>query len=93
MTTYTYNRENWTGETATVSVHNNGTFTDSVYGKGKWKHTDYGDGLEVFVAHIDGVPFKASKYNSSTWYCEAEGLERGASEAIVAIMQVASNTM
>ncbi len=93
MTTYTYNRENWSGETATVKVANNGAFTDSIYGKGKWKYKDYGDGYEEVIINIDGVGFRAVKFDSTKWYCQCEDLELSDANGIVACLKVASNTL
>ena len=92
-TTHTYNRENWSGETSEVVINENGTFKDSVYGRGKWKHTDHGDGFEEIIINIDGVGFRAVKLETAKWYCQCEDLELSDNDGIVACLKVASNTM
>jgi hypothetical protein len=93
MTTYTYNRENWSGETSTVKVFANGTFKDSVFGKGKWTHEDLGDGYEVMRIKIDGVPFRAIKFDNAPWYAESYDISRDGETGIIACLKLASNTM
>ena len=91
--TITYNRDNWTGDTSDVVIYKNGTFKDSVYGRGTWTHEDLGDGYEVMQIKIDGVPFRAVKIESNTWYAEDYDISRSDEHGIVACLQLASNTL
>ena len=93
MTTYTYNRDNWSGDTSEVVVYKNGTFKDSVYGRGTWKHEDLGDGYEVMRIKIDGVPFRAVKIDSAFWYADDYDISRDDENGIIACLKLASNTM
>jgi hypothetical protein len=93
MQTFTYNRENWSGETSTVVINDNGTFKDSVFGKGTWKHEDLGEGYAVTRIKIDGVPFRAVKIDSSQWYAEDYDIARDDANGVVACLKLASNTM
>ena len=93
MTTITYNRDNWSGDTSEVVVYKNGTFKDSVFGRGTWKHEDLGDGYEVMRIKIDGVPFRAVKIDSAFWYADDYDISRDDKNGIVACLKLASNTM
>ena len=91
--TITYNRDNWSGDTSDVVIYKNGTFKDSVYGKGTWTHEDLGDGYAVMRIKIDGVPFRAVKIDSAYWYAEDYDISRDDKNGIVACLKLASNTM
>ena len=93
MNTITYSRENYTGETSDVVIYNNGTFKDSVYGKGTWEHEQAESDYQVMRIKIDGVPFRAVKFDNANWYAEDLDMARDDSNGIVACLKLASNTM
>jgi len=101
METITYNRENWSGETSTVVINNNGTFKDSVYGKGTWKLNRIEDTVtsdpdrlfEQLEVTVSGSRFTAFKLGDTEWYSGDEEMNRLDDNGIVACLKVASNTM
>ena len=93
MNTITYSRENYTGETSDVVIYNNGTFKDSVYGKGTWEHEQLDPTCAVIRITIDGVLFKAYQMGDKSWYAEDLDMSRDDSNGIVACLKLASNTM
>jgi len=99
METITYNRENWSGETSTVVINNNGTFKDSVYGKGTWKLNRFEDltgptgPFEQFEVTVSGHRFTAFKLGDTEWFSGDEEMNRLDDNGIVACLKVASNTM
>lgn len=93
MNTITYSRENYSGETSDVVIYKNGTFKDSVYGKGTWEHEQLDSDIQMIRIKIDGVPFKAVKFDDADWYAETMDFSRDDSNGIVACLKLASNTM
>ena len=89
----TYNRENYSGKTADVVIHKNGTFKDSVFGKGTWTHEQLDPTCAVIKVTIDGVPFRAYQMGDKSWYAENYDMSRDDSNGIVACLKLANNTM
>jgi len=101
METIIYNRDNWSGETATVVINDDGSFKDSVYGKGTWKLNEIKDTVgsdpdrlfERLEVTLSGSRFTAFKLDDTEWFSGDEEMNRLDDNGIVACLKVASNTM
>jgi len=100
METITYNREDYSGETSTVVINDNGTFEDSLYGKGTWKLSRVGEAelgpdqaWDVLEATISGMRFTARSTMNFGWFSRDGELERQDDNGIVACLKVANNLM
>ncbi len=100
METITYNREDYSGETSTVVINDNGTFEDSLYGKGTWKLSRIGEDVlgpdeawDELEVTISGMRFKAFSDMNFGWFSRDGELNRQDDNGIVACLKVASNLM
>ena len=97
MKHYTFNKENWTGEEATICVKDN-CFEFNGYSFELEARTYEFDGQSItdFVVHSDDWPapiFTVKSDWEGGYYCENNGIERQGKNPFILAAQMAANTI